>query len=62
MPTRLDFLKAEIVAYKRVLAGKTSKEKAGRVSIHIAQEFNTIVEEIKKEALKKEATVAASIL
>src|SRR5947209_1281254 len=48
MPTQLDFLKAKMLAYKQTLAERTSREKDGHVSIQIAQEFNAIVEEIKK--------------
>jgi hypothetical protein len=49
MATTLDFLKAKVQAYKHTLDGKSSQEKDGRVSIQIAQQFNAIVDEIKKE-------------
>jgi hypothetical protein len=48
MPTQLDFLKAKVLAYKHTLDGKTSKEKEKHVAIQIAEEFNSILEEIKK--------------
>lgn len=50
MATTLDFLKAKVQAYKHTLEGKTGKEKDGRVSIQIAQQFNAIIDEIKKES------------
>lgn len=50
MPTSLDFLNAKVLAYKNTLDGKPAKEKAKAVSIHIAQQFNAMLEELKKEA------------
>ena len=50
MASTLDFLKANVQAYKHTLDGKSSKEKASLVSIQIAQQFNAIVDQIKKEA------------
>ena len=50
MPTTLDFLKAKVQALKHTLEGKSGKEKDGRVSIQIAQQFNGILDEVKKES------------
>lgn len=50
MATTLDFLRARVQAYKSTLDGKSSQEKEKHVSIQIAEEFNLILEEIKKEA------------
>ena len=50
MPTPLDFLRANVVAYKNTLDSKTAKEKKDLVSRAIAAQFNAIIEEIKKEA------------
>jgi len=50
MATTLDFLRANVQAYKHTLDGKSSKEKDGLVSIQIAKQFNAIVDQIKKEA------------
>jgi hypothetical protein len=50
MPTALDFLKARVQAYKHTLEGKSGKEKDGRVSVQTAQQFNGIVDEVKKQA------------
>src|SRR5947199_271239 len=49
MPTSLEFLKARVQAIKHTLEGKSGKEKDGRVSIQIAQQFNSVVDNIKKE-------------
>lgn len=48
MPTQLDFLRAKVLAYKGTLDGRAASQKAGRVSTQIAEQFNAIVEEIKK--------------
>jgi hypothetical protein len=50
MATTLDFLKAKVQACKHTLDGKSGKENDGRVSIQIAQQFNALVDEIKKES------------
>jgi hypothetical protein len=50
MATTLDFLKAKVLAYKHSLEGRSSNEKQRHVAIHVAQEFNSCMEEIKKEA------------
>lgn len=50
MATTLDFVKAKVQACKHTLDSKSDKEKDGRVSIQIAQQFNAIIDEIKKEA------------
>jgi hypothetical protein len=50
MATTLDFLKAKVQAYKHTLDAKSGKEKEGRISIQIAQQFNGIVDEVKKES------------
>src|SRR5229473_7857933 len=49
MPTSLDFHKATIMAFKNTLEGKSSKEKEKHISIQIAEQFNSIVDSIKKE-------------
>lgn len=50
MATTLDFLKAKLQAYKHTLDGKSGKEKERHVAIHVAEEFNGILEAIKKES------------
>ena len=50
MPTPLDFHRATVLAFKNTLDGRSAKEKELPVSIQIARQFNTIVEEIKKVA------------
>jgi hypothetical protein len=50
MPTTFDFIKTKVLAVKYTLDGKSSKEKEGRISIQIAQQFNGMVDEIKKES------------
>lgn len=50
MPRTLDFLKAKVQAYKHTLEGKSGTEKERHVAIHVAEEFNRILEEIKKES------------
>ena len=50
MPTALDFLKAKVKAVKHTLESKSSKEKQERISIQTAQDFNTVIEEIKKRS------------
>lgn len=49
MPTQMDFVRAKVQAYKHTLDGKTAKEKSGKVSVHVAEQFNLIVADIKKE-------------
>src|SRR5207249_3920083 len=49
MPTSLDFHKATIMAFKNTLDGKSPKEKEKHISIQIAEQFNSIVDNIKKE-------------
>jgi hypothetical protein len=49
MPTSLDFHKATVLAFKSTLEGKSAKEKEKHVAIQIAEQFNSIVENIKKE-------------
>ncbi len=49
MPTSLDFHKATIMAFKNTLEGKSAKEKEKHISIQIAAQFNSIVDNIKKE-------------
>ncbi len=49
MPTSLDFHKASLMAFKNTLEGKSAKEKEKHISIQIAQQFNGIVDNIKKE-------------
>lgn len=49
MSTTLDFLRANVQAFKHTLDGKSTKEKGGLVSIQIAQQFNAIVDQIKRE-------------
>lgn len=48
MPTTFDFIKARVLAVKYTLDGKSGKDKNGRISIQTAQQFNAVVEEIKK--------------
>ncbi len=48
MPTAFDFIKAKMLAVKHTLDGESGKEKDGRISIQTAQQFNTVIEEIKK--------------
>jgi hypothetical protein len=48
MPTTLDFVKAKVLAVKHTLDGKSSKEKGERISIQTAQQFNAVIDEIKK--------------
>jgi hypothetical protein len=50
MTTTLDFLKAKVQAYKHTLESKSGKEKEKHLAIHVAEEFNRILEEIKKES------------
>ncbi len=50
MANTLDFIRAKVSAYKHTLEGKSSKEKERHVAIHVAEEFNSFMEEIKKEA------------
>jgi hypothetical protein len=49
MATALDFIRASVQAYKHSLDQKSSQDKDGPVSIQIAQQFNSIVDQIKKE-------------
>lgn len=49
MPTSLDFYKATVLAFKHTLEGKSAKEKEKHVSIQIADQFNSVVENVKKE-------------
>jgi hypothetical protein len=49
MPTSLDFHKATVLAFKHTLEGKSAKEKEKHVSIQIAEQFNGVVENVKKE-------------
>jgi hypothetical protein len=49
MPTSLDFHRATIRAFKNTLDGKASKEKEKHISIQIAEQFNVIVDNIRKE-------------
>ncbi len=49
MPTSLDFHKGTITAFKNTLDGKSAKEKEKHISIQIAEQFNSIVDNIKKE-------------
>lgn len=48
MPTAFDFIKAKMLAVKHTLEGKSGKDKDGRISIQMAQQFNAVVEEIEK--------------
>jgi hypothetical protein len=48
MPTTLDFLKAKVMAVKHTLDSRSSKEKGGHISVQTAQQFNAVIEEIKK--------------
>lgn len=49
MATTLDFLKAKVQAYKHTLEGKSAREKENHISIQIAEQFNGIIENIKRE-------------
>jgi hypothetical protein len=49
MPSKVAFLKARVEAFKSVLDRATPKEREGRVSKHLADEFNTILKEIGEE-------------
>ncbi len=49
MPTSLDFHRATVLAFNSTLEGKSAKEKEKHVSIQIAEQFNGVVEQIKKE-------------
>jgi hypothetical protein len=48
MPTSVDFYRATVLAFKSTLEGKSAKEKEKHVSIQIAEQFNAVVENIKK--------------
>jgi hypothetical protein len=50
MPTTLDFLRAKVLAYKNTLDSRSGKDKEQRVGIQIAEEFNAVLEEIRKES------------
>lgn len=47
-PTPLDFHRATVLAYKSTLESRPAKEKKERVSIQIAQQANTIVDDTTK--------------
>ena len=49
MPTSINFHKATITAFKNTLEGKSPKEKQKHISTQIAEQFNAIVDNIKKE-------------
>jgi hypothetical protein len=49
MATSLDFYKTTVLAFKHTLEGKSAKEKEKHVSIQIADQFNSVVENVKKE-------------
>jgi hypothetical protein len=49
MPRALDLIRAKVLAYQQTLEGKSGAAKSGRVSIQLAQQFNAIVDEIKRE-------------
>ncbi|MBN9519385.1 hypothetical protein J0H58_12825 [bacterium] len=50
MPSPLDFHRAKVQAFEKVLFCKTAGEKKGQVPIALAEQFNAIVEDIKKQA------------
>jgi hypothetical protein len=50
MATTLDFVRAKIQAFKHTLESKPSAEKQKHVAIQIAEQFNSFLEEIKKES------------
>jgi hypothetical protein len=50
MATTFNFLKAKVLAIKHTLDSKSSHEKKDRISIQTAQQFNAVIEEIKKES------------
>ena len=49
MPTNLDFLIARVSAHKTILTKKDPKDIKGNVSFPFANDFNSLLEEIKKE-------------
>jgi hypothetical protein len=49
MATPLDFVRAKVLAYKNTLEGKPTREKEKHVSIQIAEQVNSFMEEIKRE-------------
>ena len=49
MPTPMDFVRVKVQAYKHTLDGKSAKEKAGKVSAQLAEQFNLMLADIKKE-------------
>lgn len=46
MPSKVDFLKAKVEAVKNVLEKTTPKERENRVTLHLAEEFNSVLKEI----------------
>lgn len=46
MPSKIDFLKAKVEAVKSVLETTSPKEREKRVSVHLAEEFNSVLKEI----------------
>jgi uncharacterized protein YllA (UPF0747 family) len=48
MPTSIDFLKARVMSQINTLSSKPEREKEKYIARQIAEEFNSIVEEIKK--------------
>ena len=46
MPTKAEFLKAKVQAVKSVLEKTSPKEREGKVSSHLALDFNAVVKEI----------------
>jgi len=61
MPTNLDFHKATLMAFKNTIEGKSLKEKEQHVSIQVAQQFNGLVDNIRKEHPEAEPHLPKSI-
>ncbi len=49
MPSKTDFLRAKVTAFKDTLERTPPAHKSNRISTHTAAEFNGIVEEIRAE-------------
>jgi 4-hydroxy-3-methylbut-2-enyl diphosphate reductase IspH len=46
MPSKVDFLRAKVQAVLSALEKASAKEREGRVSTHVAKDFNEVVKQI----------------
>ncbi len=61
MPKTVDFLKAKVGAYQKVLSQAASRDKEGLVSITLAKQFNSLLDEVKKACPEAEPHIPRPI-